>query len=978
MVAAAAELPAGPVVFPEEAPPSPRELFREHVAAVLAEGDALDARRSLWKAPIGTVAVAASVAGSVLYETGGDMADAQLVSAFGVIVVAGCCLSSWSVRDWMHSRKARERLGEEVQEALNARYELYRIPGNTRGKDQVAVHWHGIFERSEDDPLSASDHLKRFAELAKGSGITAMTISNHMAAMCGNPDAAPGTPTTVSRWLGKHKQLKVGGRTDKELIRVATPDDWIAYARDPEEPDIAQTIDALLERLAKLQAGHPLLRINAQFESLPAERRIRMLTRLRETLADRLHPEAQFAAAGGFRRTAELRRPEAHAEIVGDKVLYRINGRSPEVIDLGQALGIHEARMQRLFESGSADPRKLVEYIEYQLYKTLRRQELARYQVVQKTSRRGLDGHKWPTVSEELGMNWAPVSGERISLRRQRVGQALTALCSVVLTGGVLGGSTWWADHNFRKVEKAAAAAIARENGQDPHTASIDPALVRERMGQWHGANDAWGDWYDFRKRLQTMHENIGRHAASPSAGTRSGVGNVAKSGVGNTDGADVVEWKIEAHGGMNPAGYWTLATSSKLSVDVMGGGVPTDIYWTYRWPDKTAMPVDQRSDLISSPDAQYLKVSHDSIGPVSQDDGFIRFSVLDHTRPVAATYNGQKVMMFQNNDGTYIALLPSTAPSKGKLEYWLVPASKGGPSPNVGALFGKFDSWMDRDKEKIDSLLRKEIPGYAEIPEADTNRQARLLADYIRDNFKYSLQPLPPGAMRNVDEWYDFFELAFRQRKANCNVASTLVPVIDPKMNAEFSYLNKRGAGENVLTSREQHQTVRDRTGERIDPTPTTLAEEAEPDPSQSPLPFLPLLGLAGLAALGAVIAQRKQLVRAAGNVYTKTALWRAEQAERELQRTHASTLRMAASMAEQAAWSPNNQVDLKVALGRATDNDRNWAAARQELTQPHVHGKPIRQLLQTQRPGVVTPAVIRVLKLAERVAQRPRNRRR
>jgi hypothetical protein len=979
-------------------PITPEEQFASHVAWVRESGDALDARPRLWSWQVGKLGMLAGMVSGLAVSSVSETSQ-NLVEFGGGAAVVG--LGSWAyaaVRGHATKVRSARRMDMPAQEALDLRYELYRVNNNDGGDKEkdVVLLWHGAYENRE--AASDADALRRMAALAKENGITKIAVHTQQANNAVRPDrvaekAAEGkvaTPMTMAQWLYSAKGLPVGGRAEKQNLTVASPDYWLEVAGNPLDEELARGIDGLLAKIAAADPRHSALRIAEDFKEAPEVRRKLLLNTLRDRLELRLGGTERDPVRGAA-GAATVRRAKRHAtaHIRGEHVELRVEGRITERLPLERALRMGDGRLEAFLESGDTQHRReRLTAAEFALYRTLHRQDDARASdqtvAVEKRGPISRAGVQY-SPQRALGLRVsAPANTERYTTRGQtwrRIGMAALGL----VMGGVLtGGPTMLADALlYEPARQEAIDALAQQHHLEPATAQaqLSQAEIDHQLDEWSGVNTVWRNWYNWRKGIHDWSTPSFPlpHIDGIDSPTRTASG---VEGIGNfEDTHPHAVWNLDAHQ-MSAAGYWLSDTSETALTTIAKPNEGFEPGWSLAGPENAGdyevmpMPVRPTSDWDNRP---WVRVSRTVDASNFQGAGSVLelpLPILDGTEVFAVNLGGKQVGLLARQNGTFAIHVP-TPNSLFKdgsltLEYWVQPAEHVPHASDTSSNPTKFKGMTQQQEAQIQAAFRQYVPGYTEAG-TDTNKQREAVYNYLKHDFLYSYGPISDDEHKRITDWASFATEVLKGKLGNCNVESTLLILADPRLTAAFGYYNASSYGSNALTTGEAHMITID--GSKIvDPVSENVFNPGKPDKSAPLLPWIILAGAVQMA--GVAFAFRKPLAEAAAHQRVLRQVRRADRAKAELEAADAYTLHLAAEAAAAAAWAPSRRAELHEVSERAADPRHSWESGYARIMDPGFRdaGTPGR----LQRQDWDTARIQRIHKLANRVASRPAHHRR
>ena len=963
------------------------ELFAEHVALVRDEGDALDAQRRLWCAPLGRAALATAIAGSAIIH----MEHPSPVPVMAAAVTSAAWGMGRSIRGGRHESRARARMAHRALEANGSYYELYRVGS---GKDAKIAMWlYGALPGDGED-RTASEFIRQHAELAKSNNVDTLMIGTYTVRSCAKEDTPHYTESVNGGdWLRAHKKLRTTGYlVDDTEFFSKTPDTWLAFADSPRRKDdkdhqsLQDTFTVLHEKLGSVDAEHKVYREGQSYtnagNATPGK-----AEQLVTVLEDRLQSYLNDVSSGerrGERLAFIRRRQHSTGEIVGDQVIMRMDGRYDKTIGLEEALGLTKERIALLRENPKADRTEAVRVLEYLMYGTLSKaadQTLAADPKVEaKAPQLHHLGYGVQEAVHREGYSIKPATSMlEFSLRRQKlVSRGLAAGIFAAAAASVIAG-TAIADGQYTAREREARAQIAAERV----SSGTDEKAIRDRVHSWSVVNGPWGAWRDAREWLSDPFE--GGADIGPNAGDESSAA-VGELLVGNLDPGrpDHVVWELTRNGkpSTQTSEYWYTGTSWSLVGNAAEDGKPAKIYWE--------PSVDYPEENISSPPIELdavaqqiysVKVRREiSENDFTKDDysgrSYLRLPVLEGAAIKAAHVDGKQVKIVKGRDNSYALLGGSDNVTEGELEYWVQFTGVLMNTMPFAVRERAASGTLGPDTSGVLAIMQQVDPDLVTRRE-DGNYYInnKLATEYIKNNFTYDEQPLHAGDMRKVQKWPDFQGSVFEEEEASCTTATTVLALADKGLNASYGFLNAPDKNINTLTSKEAHMWAVDKHRQKWDSTPERVLGPAPAGGSEQGPPVWPLLLMPGVLALGASLyAHREAARRATRRAKLFIANKRADRAEAELRSMHPSVLRHAIGAVSAVDWgdpltSATEQARLYAAMPNS-DPEAAYAA----ITTPSVYDSSTAHFFEAHK--ILTPAARRALRLARRVAARPAKR--
>ena len=563
----------------------------------------------------------------------------------------------------------------------------------------------------------------------------------------------------------------------------------------------------------------------------------------------------------------------------------------------------------------------------------------------------------------------------------------------VAIAGMIVGGATVIGDKRYGVVHDQAAVQLAHERGVA--VGDVPEKLIDQRLGEWSGINTAWHGWNNIRTGLHDqLWPTDGGNGPDP---TQAGFANNV-TGVGNfTDPNPHVIWNLTPHN-MDPAGYWINDTWSAADACTPGADppVPCDgdrLNWFHDTSEAESsivkFPTAPDTAVTANPNAQWIEVS----GTVYRSDfeqvdgsgseAYFGLPMLPDSELVAATFDGKETSVVSRQNGTMAIYLahPKEQLSSGEatVTYWfqktahaINPHQYVYRHKNDGTQFYDHGQPLLPDKDPaIQAIFAKQVPGYAAAGN-DSDKKRQAIIDYLSDDFLYSYTPMTNDEQKHIKSWADFTAAVLDGKIANCNVATTLLVLADPRLSAASGFINAPGDGVDQLTSGERHMVGLD--GDHlVDATPSGLANLNKSDTSVSAGSLMPWLLLAGaLQSASVILLTRRQAMEMVRRYNVRRAVHAADSAETELRAFGPFALNLAADAADASAWAPKGEVGLTYISGQA---ERHVAAgydqARTRVSSPAFRDPATLERLERQ--AWRSPAITRVHELAQVAAARP-----
>jgi hypothetical protein len=955
-------------------PETPLERFASHVEWVREQGDAFDTRPALWPVRLSKAGAVTGVVGGLTTGMGVEFAT-MATEATGAVAVAG--LAAWGMNRLRESRvrdAAIRRLDAGTGLLLNQRYELVRVNKGITKKADIVMLWHGptndpVFHK-EDQQKTVAEALQEMAGMAEKCGVHSIAMSPELEAAATSDSDSKLPEMTVTQFLETTKRLHTAGRTDKEKVVSASPAHWVQHARNKVEYDQGAGVDAMLTQLESLDYRHAAVRLGREYAADREWQRTKVKASLKGVLEMQMG-EAGIAGAPDRHTPENFVRHDKQqgvALIDGEDVAIFVNGRLTERTPIMQKLGLTEERLGLLLQSKNpALRRERQEALEFALYRTLHRQDDAQA-VEGRMGREVRDIPIMPKVHRyqvDLAVRKKTETGEKTSRWPQRRRALGIAAGAALVTAVISGSGMIFGDAKYSEAHTAAAVQLAREHGfASAH--DVPEKQIRQRMDEWSGVNTAWGEWKGLRTDL---HRAIWDHhkPADPNAVQRqAGFGN-ARSAVGNFGPHNPTPvWNLEPHNmsteGMYVSETWQTAVicpPSRLT-EICSGGNAT---WTNDVDGMVKdeikqMPTDVSSDRAADPTAKWIHASgtvYRSDFEVGSLDAFMGLPMLPRSDIFAASFNGQPVKLVGRQDGTVAIELQNPdqvmASGAAKVDYWFQPdesaynihqyVDKNQDRITAGTTFYEYnphrEALLSRELAVpgIDDVFKQYIPGYD--PKASPDEKRLAVYDYLKYDFLYTLNPISADEAKQITDWKTFAANVLQRKIANCNVATIILALADPRLSAASGFANSAGEGSNVLTRDEAH-IVDLYQDQLIDAVPTGQFELSTPGSDKPPQPLSPWILLAAAMQLGgAVLLTQRQAREMLARQKAVHQMKAANRAEQKLQAMGPFVLNLAADAAGAAAWSPDGKADLEYAAYQAADKTAlGYDAARVRVQDP------------------------------------------
>lgn len=982
------------VITPEPAPElslNPTEAFNAHVEAMRTDGDALDRQHRLWKAPAIRAGIVVGTVTSVMLEHSYENSSLNPPIYAAGVAVSGLFAYTRYRRRPREFREGVNTYNAPAQRLVGESYELYNnsvkagAVKNSHAKE-ITLHWQGP-NPTDEAPFRGDNlsHLKHIANLAEGAGVQKVAVSESLVRGI-LPDVEE--PSQTIRDLYKRKSLPVRGKPTQEGLHVKTPAEWLELAEAQREKE-GYSLEALLAKIEGLHPSHPLAIAHRTYRNNPAAHHSRLQG------AARIGVERQLENVEGSRNEYGHReRHYTRGVLAGNGNVHQFsNGKYTGTTSFERALGQTNEQLIAAVENSENDPQAAIRALEVLTFKKLQDETIATPRG--NSEQRTQEPLHSPVVQLPAIAQRRPKSKEQRISRPWRHAQRLAAFTlSVAIsgTGGFIAQEK--VNEKYWDAVEVSQEQIAKDRNVDVTDIDFTDPEIDRRLPQWR----IWGrftdvtynvahavdrgpfvssgyrspDYYDYLKDYRTLLNEHGAASTQPSTY----VGNVEPTG-------NRVDYRVEGVN-MSTSGYWAVHAMNGSQVVGRADGVVTSWESEYRIAGtdrQLELPVTVPEGITS-----YATVSRD----LSGSDRFgtntvdiMPIPVLEGTRPVAASVNGEAVEMRVRANGTYYMVAPRTMfdEKKGaKLNYTVVPDEN---APRVRNLTPTtvFDYDGLYDPAAIDKAWETVIPNLPKRgePGYDEDARSRMIAQHIDTQWQYRLEPHAPGAMLGVHSVAQQVIRANEIALANCNVAGNQLAQENRKLTPVTGYHNSTGEGSKTLSTNESHFWNTTRKGEIIDATPSKglTPEDAAffretYDQQKAPDPSLGWLYLGELAALAGGLAywRRKDAVRAAqaaDQAYNR-------RSARAMGRMPADKLRLAATLAEQAAYAPAVSVDS--ARARAKDTTATASATAARILRPNagLHHEENAAALRKAAQGATSHSDRRALKMSARLMDRAR----
>lgn len=962
--------------------PNADEAFALDLAKTQSEGDAFDQRKSLRLR-------------SLVTRTAWTVAPAMelSVAARSVTPVAfTLALGGIGEAVWHSFKKDNQVLEQAAKNTSNAnervgqRYELYRkAPITDTSPDaDVALYW---YEPSEtvNDYFGVVGGLRLMAELARDKGVQEMNVEAHQYELiCRSVDGADrDKPIISAKQAFKPKGVAVSELKDPPAFIAGTPEDWLEFADSIQERTVESlrgklTVAQVKDMLRTLAPNNELLTLVDTYDNKQlTEDDVRTYRgKVNALLRTRFVRQEQYPErAKEFKKDGRPYMPHEVTDVeMGNlsadarQVVWETKRNGRKLQETVNAFGLTTDEYEYLIRQDTAQD----QHLNIDAFTNALELALVRHAYGQPIS----DQKKAPQNVVLPARSWAvKTMQEELFDHKSRGAHLLAHRRRQIMSAGALmlaSASALIATHTVVDAKESMAIEYSRvQIANDRH---VDPSFVSDKDAKDY--LDSRSPWYSGWHAYRAAEDAINPSwkdldiSSSPEGSEPEGASTSSTNSlVGNTYLPDTPDFKITPHNGANPEGFWEAKTSQILMVQepsqVTGRGfsltwlqenMSTDQIATYELPATLPKSLDNKPTLevhrhLNSKDFFQTPRSQKGIDVTSMANIPIR----EGMGPVAASVDGKSVRMVMKKDGTYGITSKSGQAVTGDLTYWLE-SHPGRKVKNPGTLLelGVTDNNKGQTTFYYDSALNN-VP---ELGQAGRNHFYRLqvlggkvsdlggvqrysIKQYakgyeqtIRDKWKYSFTPFKDDEDREWKSLDDFIKAAEAGKKANCNVANTLVGLQDIESAQVFGYLNGPGSGANVLSKNESHQKRTDG-----DATPIVQATELPPKkPIKLPVPPDALL-LAGGAAL--TLSQQRRIrhaLRAVATHRDKSLQSSYDEARRDEHAAHYNALITASdehiararAVAEHVLYAPN--VNL-VSVARSAQRTLEQAVPPAEL---------------------------------------------
>ncbi len=939
-------------------PVSPEEAFGNHVAFVREQGDVHIRNEAGNKARVlGFAGMAACF--NVMTVTGEQNLDKLgPMTVYPVVMLVGSIGGSAYHRAAGNYISNKRSFDAEAQQKLGERYDLY-----LGENDDVVLHWRGTLADDEAHVKPVDESLRTMAELAQQHDIHRVLVDAPLvnAIIMSKPPAQ-----TLKAWYQQEYDVKpIRELADVSVVSM-TPVGLIGLAERSLLPEPKQIVLKHIEALRECDPLNPVIQAYDTYKTDPQLLLNKLKIRLRDAL-NTMSLEGDQAIPKSTDRFRD-RGADSTTSLHGNKV-FTFTADSFTTRSLAGSLDMSPEAIDRILANPTSNPTQYKKLLYMLLYQ---------------------EAHGIPTeqiVDTEKTSQLLPFKAEleqpRLT-RRYRLGRALGAvMTTATLIAGAAAGvmldvheysitsvADVTYDSTLQRTDSRETAFAARQQVLGQHPGSSLYVAYENKLA----AIDAWlvkhtGDGAD--------HSGAGSRSAGEGVQLeRSLYDQQTFSGVGNIDPTHTVNepaWYIQGHG-IDTAGYWASGVSSAYVSNKASGSWLTD----YNSPQIIEIPTTLPPDST-----QYIKVNRPINSGNSDVPAMVNVPVLEGMRPAAANVGGQPVTVSESANGTYSIVGDESWQDGQQLMYWLVPDAKARPhAVNPSEI---VDSSEEPLTPVAAAIAWKNVLG--NLPDNDVAR-ADAEINYIRKNFEYRFSPINMQALQKRSATHPEFvklggytgglidyELSVGKR-ANCNVANTLVALDNSQLNAVVGYHNHYlGYGPDMLSTGEAHLWLTDGAGHIIDATPTKL-DPTEPGTQdlQSEAGILQRMNQVASASREQEIALDTvsvgALLLAAGYGAVGLRRLRTRRAKQTFSNISADELALTAASVEQVLYA--REFRMASVQRRAQSYKTKPQEMTVKLEQPAFHSKQLRKQVGKVMPrGRDRGSVTRTLQLARRANQ-------
>jgi hypothetical protein len=934
---------------------TPEDAFAAHVEMVRNHGDALDINMHShsYHGKLGVRSAAGLAAG----ETLAFMSDGFHPSALGVATI-GVAGLSYSVLKEQHTKIKMRKLKEaDARENIGEGYELYRVTDRITGKPEIVMRWYGTRSDVNDQPRSPRESLETIATLAEDNGIRAIIAAPedfHSYAEAAERHAN-GKLQAVS-WLRNVKRVKVeihedDQRIDPELLAISPANLRLVAAETRTKHEVLPDLESLIQIIRNQKPEHPLVRTFDTYAKDQDNLASNIWMTARRSLERRLE-DVMAVWDVNDRGMPQRWRMHIQGAVRGDNVRWQGSG---------EAFGRH-SHQQPLLDALEMPAIKIHDVLlhpkSHYPNDVILAAECAAYLEVNQPPA--------PTAEEDV----SPLEATSLPLQYQAA-DSFNALKSLPLDADPASKRRITSDMRYALKTIAHVAVVASavvfpvavdvalntqrtaiyEQSEDDYRKvygldALDP-LDLDQQGAAHAVGmenhpfiSAYATFHDAAsERFEQMEAELSFGARSATdvqelldadPGNASGLGS-GSSSIGNIAPGEyemAVEWQLTPLDGAETAGYWATDTHTNLT--------EYGLWEDSAVPHQTIYPRSgEEADVPPSSIIVERELGrHDMPDPITQNVPkviYISIPVLQGMQPVSAQYGGERIPIQWKTDGTYgVAISTELREEIGLFEtlrYTIAPKAEGVTDPHATGLVEIENNYQHEELMRSIDEWNQQIN--LEI-NPDQNRLDSIMS-FMQENMHYSYAPLTEETFSDLRQgnasYNTLLTEQLRRRTANCNVASTMVALGVPQLNAASGY-NEDGDGS--LRAGEAHMWLVNKNGELLDPTPSR-SEIAPSDESGEYPAALKLLALGGLATAASGLAGLRLATRR----------WTAEQ---QLKLYSAKKIHTAKQVADIAAYA--KEVNLSKVQPLALHATRSEVL--QNLSQSQVHSEYVADSLK------------------------------
>lgn len=508
-------------------------------------------------------------------------------------------------------------------------------------------------------------------------------------------------------------------------------------------------------------------------------------------------------------------------------------------------------------------------------------------------------GDYYPGIDTMGGMSLAPYRRKRLS----------KAICLLGLAAAIGGGGVYHAGkakeaYEKKHIEPIEQATYLEQENYPPESPEYKrlkkdqdkQIAAKKRTLEWHVPNTVFSTAFAFNQVFGNVEEKYLENneyldsdydQLAKEEYENQQVSTVGNAGNTKSDKSRPV-WYINAMNGMSSEGLWAHDMSTRLADD--------PVEWIASEQVASEYPAGKVATLALEPDAQdrkqpmlhvkrlmsFNKTEPDGSTyqayPLVGDGIEISVPVLENTEVAAASFDDTfPLKRYKTRNGITTLVLEDdgskdSPDNLGELEYWLTPAQN-----KVRAT--ESTDIVTYERNPTATYWQQRIP---KLAQKNSSKRIAQQVSYIRSNFQYRLSPFPEP--QPTDRLSKFVETTFEGKKANCNVANTLLVASNPdKLNYVTGFSNTNTPQQNkdalaTLSSSEGHAWAVDKKGKVWDATPHKGMTEADkkyfeedeatfstPQDERNAKLEKFLIGFSVLATGGLLVASRKGLRNAA-----------------------------------------------------------------------------------------------------------------